>query len=1648
MEVDNLEIRIESEARKALTNLDSLSDKLDKVSTSLSKVNSSGLNSFAGSVRNLSSAMASMNNVKVSDFNRLAKNIEKIANIDSGSINKASYSLQKMANAFSDLGKANTVSASVAQMASSISKLGYKTSSTAISNIPKLATSMNELITTLSKAPKVSSDVIQLTNALSNLASQGSRVKSATNAVSSSVKKASVSTDTYTASTKRAASSSGSLFSQVTRLTAAFFTLKSVVGTIWKSVNSSMDYGETINMFQVSLKKIGEDAAKSAGISMGSKAGEEYAISFMRSAEEFSKDYTGKLGLDPNMMMKYQAIFAQISNSMGTTANTADNLSRSFVMLGNDIASLWNIDTETAMKKLQSGIVGEIEPMRALGVDISNTALQQTAYNYGIQDSVSKMSQAAKVQLRYLTIMRQTSVAHTDLARTINSPSNQLRILKQQWDNLCRSIGNVFMPVVQAVLPYINALVIALRKVTDSIAAALGFETPDYADSDVYSDVSGGLDGVSDSYDNVGGSAGDATTAVEKFKKSIMGFDQFNIIQDNTKSASGSGSGGSSSGGSGGGGYGDLDDAINDATNGYMQKYNEQLKAMKDRAEELSDKIVPKIEAMIDAFDKMIPAIAGVAAAFTTYKLVSWFTSLGDKLSWIGTPAGVAALCVGALAALGTAIYKCWKDAKDNDLADRFGDISLSAEELEEAAKAIVDNGQLDALRETLSNWDELDDTKKKIDEAVTTIKKLNMKVSLGIKLDAGDEREYKEAIKSYIENCQTYAEQEHLAFAMSIELMIDDEDIKKNMLENGNKFYSSAEGELEKLGQDLNECVNAAWKDGLLDVDEAKEIQEIQASMANVMDTLATSKFEANIEQMKMNFDMTDLTSDSFKDLMKKGQELIQDAADDYDEVELNLIASWNAQVKAGTITTKEYDDYILELKKNKLERIGTITLNPTKIQLSSLIKLFKEELGSADKDITKAIENSLEVWEEELNKFDPGSGDYQDTWNDFFGSIESSVSTGYEQLSGVAKSNLKDLLKEMEPTKTELENIAAQHVALGESVPDSISKGLTATYMLEAMVGDTEAIAKLVGATMGDSEEYKKMLQTAIDSGEDVPESMKNAMHLKAPELGTSTEELIAAIETSITETIPSVEKTANTSGKAVGDEFASGMDSKQKKANKSGKDLAGEGKTGFKDALGIKGEGSSDFKLFANYCAGSFVDGLDAKETKVKKSGKGIGSSAKSGVKEELSISNSQSADFKTYGEQTMSGFVAGINAKFGDVSSAVKEAMKKAKEAGKTELDIHSPSKAFKKFGEYTIEGYNLGVNEGSEDTVSTMNQWANKVKSSADGLSFDPISIEGDYVISTSYVDGIQTTIKKKLSVISEDALTVGTAISQSLAAGIDKNLNMVESSIKSLVSIINDSYNTSFSVRNGYSSVFKENGNVLVDSFLSGFESKESDSYSKMESWATKILKIFTAKLKINSETSNAFFDFGEYITNGLASGINSTLNNVVNAMIKLSNTVTKTFTAKLSIHSPSRVFEGYGEYTVDGYNMGVENATSDTVSTMQKWGEAVKSSAEGLTVNPLTFQSSYKVNTQGLEGYQDLVSGNVSVGGKVENSTTSTIIIDGLEKAIESAVERVISKIPQKDIIMIADGSELARTVNKHKFIDNQRYQMASITT
>src|SRR5690606_10264566 len=154
--------------------------------------------------------------------------------------------------------------------------------------------------------------------------------------------------------TKQATSTTKAFTFSLASLYAKIWAVRRGIKAIWGAVEKSMDYTETINLFQTAFKIIGIDASEDSGVEMGSRASESFGKSFIQRAESYNKKITEALSLDPDLMMNYQAVFAQMANSMNLTASSALNISESFTLLGNDIASLWNIDTDKAMKKLQS----------------------------------------------------------------------------------------------------------------------------------------------------------------------------------------------------------------------------------------------------------------------------------------------------------------------------------------------------------------------------------------------------------------------------------------------------------------------------------------------------------------------------------------------------------------------------------------------------------------------------------------------------------------------------------------------------------------------------------------------------------------------------------------------------------------------------------------------------------------------------------------------------------------------------------------------------------------------------------------------------------------------------------------------------------------------------------------------------------------------------------------------------------------------------------------------------------------------------------------------------------------------------------------------------------------------------------------------
>ncbi len=624
-EIYRLEIEVEAQATKANNALDKLVGKLERLAGSLGNIDGNVLTGLSKGIDSLSNSMQGMKNVGTADFTRLAKNISQIGSVDTSGINKTANAINRIS---SSLGQPESVingAAAIGELAKGISKLGNKSVITAIDNMPKLATALNSMMNTLSKAPTVSSNLINMTTALAGLANQGSKVGSTTRSMTSSL-------NGYSASAQRASKSSKGLASVFGSLYANFFWVKRGADKLWKSIETSMDYVETLNYFDAAFGQVAESAV-SQWEDAGAESAEAYYKSFSDRAKQITSKMTGfsvkddgtlqatgqpSLGIDPEKLMNYQATFGQMASSMGVTAETSLKLSQALTEIGGDLASVKNLDFDKVWNDMASGLAGMSRTLDKYGVNIRNVNLQQKLYELGIQANITALNQNDKALLRAIILLDSTKYAWGDLATTINQPANQLRLIESNFQNLSRTIGNLFLPMVSKVLPYVNAMVIALQRLATWLGNLLGIDL---------SKVTSSVADSSFDFGSIADEAEAATEAVNKLQKGIRKFDELDVIT--TSSGSSSGSGGLDSG--------LLDDAFNKSFEEYQKAWDEAFANMENKAQDLADKIekffTPVKKIFQDLFDGDFFA-AGQDSSKLVAGIFNWFADAIAAVDW------------------------------------------------------------------------------------------------------------------------------------------------------------------------------------------------------------------------------------------------------------------------------------------------------------------------------------------------------------------------------------------------------------------------------------------------------------------------------------------------------------------------------------------------------------------------------------------------------------------------------------------------------------------------------------------------------------------------------------------------------------------------------------------------------------------------------------------------------------------------------------------------------------------------------------------------------------------------------------------------------------------------------------------------------
>lgn len=378
----------------------------------------------------------------------------------------------------------------------------------------------------------------------------------------------------------------------VSKISVATLAIKKIGTAIGKSIKEVSNYTENINLFNVSMGQYAEEAGA------------------------YAKKVESALGIDVSEFARNQGVFMTLSTGFGVAGDRAHTMSQQLTQLGYDISSFYNIDVADAMQKLQSGLAGELEPLRRLGYDLSQAKLEATALELGITKNVKAMTQAEKAQLRYHAIMTQVTQSHGDMARTIESPANQLRILTAQFTRTSRAIGSIFIPALTAVLPYVNAIMQVVEQLASAIAGLFGYKAPEFKNFD---NAAAGASDIADGLD-------DATSAAKKLKSYTMGFDELNVIDPNS---------GSSGKDEGGGGWVDFDltqyDFLGEATGNKITGIVDNIKEKFREVIVVTDELQYALDSI--GTEKEIPISVGMVAESVILTAQNIFFTLMDYLN-------------------------------------------------------------------------------------------------------------------------------------------------------------------------------------------------------------------------------------------------------------------------------------------------------------------------------------------------------------------------------------------------------------------------------------------------------------------------------------------------------------------------------------------------------------------------------------------------------------------------------------------------------------------------------------------------------------------------------------------------------------------------------------------------------------------------------------------------------------------------------------------------------------------------------------------------------------------------------------------------------------------------------------------------------
>jgi len=520
--------------------------------------------------------------------------------------------------------------------------------------------------------------------------------------------------------------------------------------------------------------------------------------------------------------------------------------------------------------------------------------------------------------------------------------------------------------------------------------------------------------------------------------------------------------------------------------------------------------------------------LTGLVSTLLTFKAAKGITSavkLFGSLSGMikAWPVAAAGLAIGGIAGITSAVKAAARERAVKNLAEHFGDVTLSIEELGEAAKHVLGDDLFFGIEEMERSSTRADDYYQTMKDSMEAVQKMDWKLSMGIELKEGDAQEYVAAVDAYVQNAQDYITEKGYELNLAVDLVMGE--AGTGLSEDSGAFYQALLAQLDPLKENISAALQDITENGLT-LDKQKIVSDYLGQMAEITSMITEAENAAKLQMIQGKYAGAALDADSFQNLQAELANYTEQAIQSTDEAYQKVLTSLNAQRLAGEkgmeggISQEEFDARSAEAAQSYYQSKAETILNGQQAMVDTIMATYGDEIEPVLEEVNQKLDEKVrEVMTNPYNMLP------EDFMQELQWAIDEAM--GEAELPSDAQDALGMLVKGMEPSEEQMTQLINQMKQSGQAIPQAFLEGMQSIDMIRAASGDEEGLWGTVGQIIAESPEQALVLEAARQQGAMFPQAAFNAIEAEYPNADTAArqflEHLKSSFETGITANVP---------------------------------------------------------------------------------------------------------------------------------------------------------------------------------------------------------------------------------------------------------------------------------------------------------------------------------------------------------------------------------------------------------------------------------------------------------------------------------------------------------------------------------------------